>query len=124
MQCRNCLRTIPDTAKMCQFCEASVEEEPTEEQQEFLREMIEQATAEVLDTVDEARAKGLTAEEIANRVLSGECPKCGSEETGSCEDDPELGDACVSRCYECGQLWRTVCHRLLESNAPSCECWD
>ena len=110
---------------------SAVEEGLTAERQQALNEALVQLPPEVrdklweaLDNSREARAKGLTVDEFVNRVMSGKCPKCGGEETGTCEDDIELGDACVSRCYKCGQLWCTMCRHPLEQNAPSCECWD
>ena len=54
----------------------------------------------------------------------GACPKCEGTNTGDCENDPEIDELLVGRCYDCGQLWCTECLRLLEPQAAYCECWD
>jgi hypothetical protein len=65
-----------------------------------------------------------SAEEFANRIMVGECPKCGSQNTDDCEDDPEIDELLVGRCHDCGQLWCTECRRLLTPKAAFCECWE
>ncbi len=123
MQCLNCGKTIPDTAKICRFCEAPVEEGPTREEEQAIRKMLKEMPPEALDELRAAFKGSGTAEEFANRLMIGPCPKCGSLETGDCEDDPEIGEILVGRCYKCGQLWCTECGRLLDRKAPSCKCW-
>ncbi len=124
MRCWNCNQELPDKAKVCEFCEAPVEDEPTEEEEEAVRALLEQMTSEVFDEFRAALEKSKTADDFADRILVGNCPKCGSEETGNCESDPEIGELLVGRCYQCGQLWCTECERLLSRDKPSCECWD
>lgn len=124
MRCWNCGKRIPDKAKVCGFCEAAVQEEPTQEEQERVSNLLSEMPADVLDELRAAFQHSDTAEEFADSILVGNCPKCGSEETGNCEADPEIGELLVGRCYRCGQLWCTECRRLLEGNSPSCECWD
>jgi hypothetical protein len=34
MRCWNCGKKIPEKAKVCRFCEAAVEDEPTEEEKD------------------------------------------------------------------------------------------
>ena len=46
MQCFNCRRNIPDNARVCQFCEAPIEPEPTQEEFEAARELIAQLPPE------------------------------------------------------------------------------
>ena len=65
-----------------------------------------------------------TANDFADHIFVGDCPKCGSEHTGNCDADPEIEELLVGRCYQCGQLWCTECGRLLDRNSPSCECWE
>jgi hypothetical protein len=123
MKCLNCHKTIPDTAKICQFCEAPIEEGPTEEEQQAILEILEQMPPEALDELRTAFAGSATAEDFANLLMTGACPKCGSLETGDCDADPEIGEILVGRCFQCGQLWCTECGQLLDRKAPSCECW-
>jgi DNA-directed RNA polymerase subunit N (RpoN/RPB10) len=124
MRCWSCGKTIPENAKACKFCEAPAEPEPTEEEIEAVREIFEQMPAEVLDGFRAAFEQSDTAEEFVNRIMIGECPKCGSDETGSCENDPEIEDILVARCFQCGQLWCAECGRFLPRESPSCDCWE
>ena len=82
-----------------------------------------QIPPEALEELRAAFEGSETAEEFADRIFVGDCPKCGSEETGNCEADPEIEDLLVGRRYRCGQLWCTECGQLLERDSPSCECW-
>jgi hypothetical protein len=123
MRCWNCGKKIPDTAKVCRFCEAAVEDEPTEEEKDVVQDLLKQMPPEAMDELRAAFEGSETAEEFADRIFVGDCPKCGSEETGNCEADPEIEELLVGRCYQCGQLWCTDCGQLLERDSPSCECW-
>ena len=60
---------------------------------------------------------------VPNRVTVGNCPECGSEDTGDCEHDPEINEILLARCYTCSQFWCTECGRLLEKDQRFCECW-
>jgi hypothetical protein len=123
MQCLNCGKTIPDTAKICQFCDAPVVQRPTREEEQAVREILEQMPPEALDELRAAFEGSATAEEFANRIMTGACPTCGSVETGDCDNDPEIGEILVGRCYQCGQLRCTECGQLLDRKAPFCKCW-
>jgi hypothetical protein len=124
MRCWNCGREIPEAVRACQFCEAAVEPEPSEEEKEAVRELLGQIPPEALEELRSAFQQSATAEEFADRILVGECPQCGSLETGNCENDPEIGELLVGRCFQCGQLWCTECGRLLEPDSASCACWQ
>jgi len=124
MRCWDCGKKIPDTAEVCVFCEAAVEDEPVIEDEAMVREILEQMPPDALDELRSIMLDSDTAEEFFNRIFVGDCPKCGSEETGDCEKDPQIGELLVGRCYQCGQLWCTECGRLLEPSSPSCECWE
>lgn len=123
MQCSNCGKEIPDAAQICEFCEASVQPEPSEEEKQAVREMLEQMGPEVQEALRNEFRRSKTAEEFANRIMVGECPQCGSEDTDHCEHDPEINQILVGRCYDCGRLWCTECSRLLNPDAPFCGCW-
>lgn len=124
MKCWNCGKRIPDDAKICRFCEMAVADEPTEEEKVVVRGVLDQMPPEALDELRAALERSDTAEEFADRILVGDCPKCGSDDTGNCEADPEIGDLLVGRCFQCGQLWCTECGQLLKHDSPSCKCWD
>jgi hypothetical protein len=99
-------------------------EEPTKEALQAAGALLEQLPIEVADEVRQAFLNSGSAEEFATRILVGNCPKCGGLETGNCENDPDIGELLVGRCYDCGQLWCTVCGRLLEPKAAVCDCWN
>lgn len=124
MRCWNCGKKIPDDAKICGFCEAAVEDEPTAEEEAAVLKLLGGMPPEALAELQDAFANSDTAEKFADRIFVGDCPKCGSEETGNCLADPEIEELLVGRCYQCGQLWCTECGRLLERKSPECPCWD
>jgi hypothetical protein len=124
MRCWNCGKKIPDDAKACGFCEAAMQDEPSEEEKELVRGLLEEMPPEALEELTAAMQDSATAEEFADSIFVGDCPKCGSEDTGNCESDPEIGELVVGRCYQCGQLWCTLCGKLLTLEAHTCECWD
>jgi hypothetical protein len=124
MRCFNCGKEIPEKAKICEHCEAPVEEEVTAEDAELVQEMLEGLHPEAKDALLHAFEQSSTAEEFVNRIMVGACPKCGSEDTGDCDHDPEIDNILVGRCFACGQLWCTECGKLLSKDRPDCECWD
>ena len=96
----------------------SVQPEPSEEEKQAVRELLEQMDPEAREALQNEFRLGKTAEEFANRIMVGECPKCRSEDTDHCEHDPEINEILVCRCYDCGRLWRTECGCLLNTEAP------
>ena len=79
---------------------------------------------DVLQDLHKAVSESSTAEEFVNRIFVGDCPKCNSENTGCCENDPEIDNICVGRCFDCGQLFCTECLKLLEAGKTDCSCLD
>jgi hypothetical protein len=124
MRCWNCGKSVPETAKVCQFCEAAREPDPTEEEKRLVGDLLERMPPGAMEELQAAFEQSETTEDFANRILVGECPQCGSTETGNCENDPEIGEMLVGRCFQCGQLWCIECFSLLERTSPSCDCWD
>ena len=124
MRCWNCGKKIPDTAEVCRFCEAVVEDEPMESEKDLVRDLLGAIPPEALDELRTAFGNSETAEEFVNCIFVGGCPKCGSEDTGDCDADPEIEELLVGRCYDCGQLWCTECRGLLERDSLSCACWE
>jgi hypothetical protein len=124
MRCLNCNRELPETAKICAHCEAPVMEEPTAEEMEAARALLEQLTPEAAAELQQVFLDSDTADEFVDRIFVGNCPKCDSENTGNCENDPEIDNLLVGRCYDCGQLFCTECCRLLDAKASVCDCLD
>lgn len=124
MKCWNCLRKLPKNAKACPFCEAAVEEQPSAEEFEMMREFLDQMPLDALGELGAVMAESESAEDFVNRILVGDCPKCNSSETGNCENDPEIDNIIVGRCYQCGHMWCTECERPLDPKSPKCPCWD
>ena len=124
MRCLNCGEDIPETAQACQYCESVVEPEPTAEDEKLVLELLAQLPPEALGALHAAFDESETADDFVNRIFVGDCPNCGSSETGNCENDPEICGILVGRCYKCGQLWCTECLKLLTSDLPCCDCWD
>jgi hypothetical protein len=124
MRCWNCGHKVTKKAKVCGHCEADLTEAPSAEEEAAVMELLEQMPQDVLAELGKAMGESSTAEEFANLIMVGPCPKCGGEETGDCEEDPEINDLLVGRCYECGQLWCTECGKELTRKNPHCDCLD
>ena len=124
MRCWNCNRRVAKAAKVCAHCEADLAQKPSLEEERAVLEMLQQMPPEVLAELQETMRASSTAEEFANAIMVGPCPRCGSDQTSNCETDPEITEVLVGRCYECGQLWCTECEKLLERQSPRCVCWD
>ena len=124
MRCWNCGKKLPENAKDCGFCEMPVDLEPTQEEQNIVRGLLKHFSPEMIDELRAAAAESGTAEDFADRLLVGDCPKCGSAKTVNCEADPEIGELLMGRCYGCGHLWCTECGRPMKAGSLFCECWD
>ncbi len=124
MRCWNCNREIPEAAKVCVHCEAPVGAEPSAEEMEAARTLLEQLPPEAAAELHEVFHDSATADEFVNRIFVGNCPDCDSPNTGDCENDPEINELLVGRCYDCGKLWCTECGTLLDPGAIWCACWD
>jgi hypothetical protein len=126
MICWSCRREIPATANFCPHCEAEVEEEPTVEEQAAVRDVLASMSPDVMDEFRDAFEKSTTGEEFVNRVMVGDCPHCDSSNTQDCGCDPEIDDACVARCLECGELWCSLCGESLTADGfadHDCPVW-
>ncbi len=124
MRCWNCHKRIPKGAQVCEFCEAAVQADPTPEEMEVLRGILDELPEDALNELHELMQQSDTAEEFVNRIFVGDCPKCSSSDTGDCENDPEIDDVVVGRCYQCGHMWCTLCDQALDPKSPQCPCWD
>lgn len=125
MRCRNCGKEISDTAKACEYCEAiTMTKAEQKESGNRALEVFEQFPTDVQEALHQAALNKSNAEDYSNHILVGECPKCASPNTGDCQDDPEIEDICVGRCYACGHLWCTECRKALTLAALSCPCVD
>jgi hypothetical protein len=109
MKCWSCGQEFSDSAKFCPHCEAGLVEGPTPEEEAAVANLLlglgPEATSELIDAFNNSA----TGEEFVNRVMVGDCPKCGSSKTGDCDKDPEIDDPCIGRCFDCGQLWCIFC---------------
>jgi hypothetical protein len=119
----NCFRDIPETASVCEFCEATVGPPPSEEEMEAAKELLAGLSPEAMSELMESFRGSETCDEFVNSIMVGPCPKCGSKETANCEDDPEIGELLLGRCYACGQFWCTECGTFMVGDQRSCECW-
>ena len=101
--------------------------EPTEDEKAAVQGALAGMDPDLTGELRDAFEKSATGEEFVNRIMVGDCPKCGSSNTGDCEGDPEIGDPCIGRCFDCGQLWCCDCEELFK-NAKStnhdCPVWE
>lgn len=105
MRCWNCHKKIPKGAQVCEFCEAAVQADPTPEEMEVLRGILDQLPEDALNELHELMQQSGTAEEFVNRIFVGDCPKCGSSDTGIVRTTPRsttLWSAAVTNAGICG----------------------
>lgn len=125
MKCWNCGREIPETAKACQYCEASTETGTGfHERCAATQEAFGQLPPDAQETLRELAKTRPPAEGFSDSCLVGDCPGCGSSNTGDHEHDPEVEDNCVGRCFECGFVWCLECDRELDKRNPHCSCFE
>ena len=127
MICPHCKKEIPDTAAVCPHCDAAVSDEFTPEEEAAALELMANLGPEVMKEIGEAFSASDSCEEFVNRILIGDCPKCGSSKTSDCENDPKIQDPCVARCADCGQLWCPDCGELFKDGSYSehdCPAWE
>jgi hypothetical protein len=124
MRCWNCGHKVSKKARVCGHCEADLTETPSAEEEAAVMELLAQMPPDVLAELGKAMSESASAEEFANRIMVGSCPRCGSDQTSDCDADPEINELLIGRCYECGQLWCTECGKALTRNSLYCDCWD
>ena len=127
MICWSCQKEIPAFAEFCPYCEAEVKEEPSAAERDAVQSLLATMSPEMLNELSDAVEKSATCEEFVNRVMIGDCPKCGSSNTDDCESDPDVADICLGRCLECGQLWCPDCGELLsidQAKDHDCPAWS
>ena len=126
--CWSCEKKLPRDAVRCLHCEAKVEDAPKPEDAAMLMELLGEMDPSLMNEMRQMALESETGEDFVNRLMVGECPKCESDDTGHCEDDPEIEDPCVGRCFQCSQLFCCDCEELF-ANAKSaaahdCPMWE
>ena len=125
MQCWRCSKLIPKGAEKCKYCERLVVRgNDVEETRESVRDTCGSLPREVSGVLCELAQTCATSEEFVNLLMVDDCPSCGSPMTGDCEEDPQIEDICVGRCFECGHLWCLDCGRVFDEVKPICSCGD
>ena len=127
MNCWSCQKEIPDGAARCPHCEAQVEAEPTSGEISTVWKALAGMGPELISELRDTFEKSESGEDFVNRVMIDECPKCGSLKTGDCENDPDIDDVCVARCFACGQLWCPDCGELFKDDGSvthDCPAWE
>lgn len=101
-------------------------EEVSEEEKAAALDILAGMDPEAVRAILDAFENSASGEEFINQIMVGDCPKCGSSKTADCENDPEIADPCVVRCFDCGQLWCPDCGELFTDNFASHECpaWE
>jgi len=76
---------------------------------------------ELLKAVEESGAT--SADDFVSDIFVGDCPQCGSSNTGDCEEVPEIEDITLGLCQDCGHMWCTECGRTV-AKGSACEHWE
>lgn len=58
----------------------------------------------------------LARDEFIKMIMIGPCPKCGSENTGDCENTPPINDNTIGHCTDCETYWCTLCDYVFKTS--------
>ncbi len=94
---------------------------PDVEEMELAREFLDEMDPALMSELRKVFETSETGEEFVNRIMIGECPKCGSNETGNCEHDPDVEDVNMGRCFACGHIWCTGCDSPYVPGQETCK---
>jgi hypothetical protein len=126
--CWSCDQKLPKDAVRCLHCEAKVEDAPQPEDAAMLMELLGDMDPALMNEMRQMAMECETGDDFINRLMIGECPKCESDNTGNCENDPEIEDPCVGRCFDCGQLFCCDCEEQFVDQkvavAHDCPMWQ
>ncbi|MBN1674882.1 MAG: hypothetical protein JXR37_27810 [Kiritimatiellae bacterium] len=122
MKCFNCGKNVPDGATACKYCEADLRQ-----MDGLAPEALEQALKHIpADAMAEMRKMAEqydTAEDFANAIFVGDCPKCGSEQVGTFEEVAGIEDPTIARCFACGHMWCAECGEPIADPNTRCGHW-
>ena len=69
------------------------------------------------------KSAAINEEQFLSEVLTGICPRCGSNQTKDCENMEAIKDFSVGLCIRCGYLWCSECGKPLVEDTH-CNHWD
>ena len=121
MKCHRCETELLPNIQICHACGFLNHPAPSPDAIDRVNEAREALAPELVSQLDELVAMFDDPDEFIRHIMVGSCPKCGSDDTGNCEDDPESGNPFVNTCYQCGAHWCDNCGDILE-DAGSCDC--
>lgn len=82
---------------------------------------------ETCDEYEPRQLEGLLEQDkFVRGVMVGTCPRCGSENTYDCENNPLLEDITVGHCLDCGTYWCLECGYIFKvvEKETACPHWD
>ena len=109
MICSICKQEVSSEARFCPYCDSSLADEAAVEEAASALEMLLMVTRQLEDEICAA---------FGENALVGDCPECGSSETGRYENVFQE-DASLGRCFECDQVWCLDCGELIEESEAS-----
>ena len=121
MQCWNCHKEIPEGAKSCRYCESKQNRSPAAnaepaEAAEMLGMLKAQIGEEGFAELEKVFSGAESFDEVSAAIFSGECPKCRSAKTETCDEVAGIENILVGRCKECCTLYCTDCGRIFRND--------
>jgi len=121
MQCWNCCKEIPEGAKSCGYCESKQNQSPVAnadpaEAAKMLGVLKAQIGEEGFAELEKVFGDAESFDEVSAAIFSGECPKCGSAKTETCDEVAGIENILVGRCKECCTLYCTDCGRIFQND--------
>lgn len=124
MICLNCGKEVPDKARSCKHCESKIDHDFPLKVEDLQKILLESGlTPEMLEEMGHEARKHNSAQEYANAIFVGTCPKCGSENVSDCDEMDGVEDVTVGRCFDCGLFWCTECGYQLKKGEKHCPHW-
>jgi hypothetical protein len=102
-------------------------EELSVEEEAAAASLLADMSPDLLNELCDVFNKSASGQEFVDRIMVGDCPQCGNSKTGDCENDPEIENPCVGRCFECGLLWCLDCGEFfkdVQSTEHDCPAWE
>jgi len=89
---------------------------------ESVSDILKALPKDLYDSLMDLVQKAESSDEFVRQIFIGDCPVCGSDKTGDC-DELSIEDPTVGVCLKCFALWCTECGTVFKKGQIDCEHW-
>lgn len=124
MLCLNCGKKVASTATSCKFCKMKFEAQPQLDHDELVQLLNDAGVdADLQEEMRQLAQDAGSADEFANSIFLGDCPKCGSKKVENCDEVKGIENVTVGHCLDCGLFWCSECGYHLKKGEKECPHW-